>query len=173
MEALSKIGGGGLTNKEMKLIGQHPFFPSLPASFVPLRNLILLSTAAAYAIDRGIDNLATGVCQTDYSGYPDCRRPFIDSLEICIQLAVDKIGGFTIHTPLMELTKSESVILATKLEGCMDALSYTHTCYNNNFPPCGMCPACVLREKGFKEAGVKDPLMERADKIFPPKGGQR
>ena len=105
----------------------------------------------------------TGVCQTDYSGYPDCRRDTIDSLERTLTLGMDR--EFKIHTPLMWLTKAQTVDLAVEV-GALEALAYSHTCYNGALPPCGECPACILRAKGFSEAKVADPLIERCRKEF-------
>ena len=161
--ALRQIGGGGLTSDDIPIEEVHPLFPNLPGSFVPLRNLILLSTAAAYALKKGYLNVVTGVCQTDYSGYPDCRASFLRCLELTIHQALDLSleRRFAIHAPLMYKTKAESVWMMQEL-GRLPLLAYSHTCYNNEFPPCGKCPACVLRAKGFEEAGVKDPLLERS-----------
>jgi 7-cyano-7-deazaguanine synthase len=130
----------------------------LPTSFVPGRNLFFLATAAAYAAKIGARDIVTGVCQTDYSGYPDCRREFIDATEKAITLAMPSSAGpFTIHTPLMALTKAATVHLARSLPGCWDALAYSVTCYEGKLPGCGKCPACDLRGKGFAQAGYPDP----------------
>jgi len=162
--ALEEIENSALfTDKSVE--EQHPLFPNLPASFVPLRNLILFSTAAALALEMGILDLVVGVNQVDYSNYPDCRNSFIMSLETVIKHALGyeyaPNKSIKIWTPLMFLSKKEIVQLAQKLPGCMEALAYTHTCYNNEFPPCMQCPACKLRAKGFQEAGVPDPLLQR------------
>ncbi len=128
----------------------------LPNTFVPGRNLVFLTFAAAFAWQRGITNLVTGVAQTDYSGYPDCRQETIDALVPALNLGMER--EFTIHTPLMDLSKKETVELARDL-GALDAMALTHSCYNGKRPPCGECPACRLRAKGFEEAGIGDPLM--------------
>ncbi len=127
----------------------------LPSTFVDGRNLIFLSIAAIYAKTLGINEIITGVCQTDYSGYPDCRDKFIKSLQKTLSLSMD--FPFKIRTPLMWLTKKETVELMQKL-GKIDLLQYTHTCYEGTYPACGKCPSCKLRLKGFKEAKIKDPL---------------
>ena len=127
----------------------------LPSTFVDGRNMVFLTAAAIYAKQKGIPNLVTGVCQTDYSGYPDCRKEFIDSIQKTLQLAME--FPFEIHTPLMFLTKAETVKLMDEL-GRMDLLKYTHTCYEGRSKACGKCPACQLRLKGFEEAGIKDPI---------------
>lgn len=130
----------------------------LPSTFTPCRNLVFLSAAASHAISLGIRNLVTGVCQTDYSGYPDCRREFIDALETTIRVGNGLMkDDFEIHTPLMHLTKAETVKLAQECDA-MELLAMSHTCYEGKRPACGKCPACVLRLKGFQEAGVIDPI---------------
>ncbi len=128
----------------------------LPNTFVPGRNLIFLTFAAALAYQQGIAHLVTGVAQTDYSGYPDCREETIRALQQAIGLGMN--AEIEIHTPLMRLSKSETVQLARDL-GALPAMALTHTCYNGARPPCGSCPACELRAKGFAEAGVEDPLV--------------
>lgn len=127
----------------------------LPSTFVPGRNLIFLSIAAIYAKQLGINDIITGVCQTDYSGYPDCRNTFVKSLEKTLRLAMDH--SVKIHTPLMWLTKGQTVKLMQGLGG-IDLYKYSQTCYEGKKPPCGKCPACKLRAKGFKEAKIVDPL---------------
>jgi 7-cyano-7-deazaguanine synthase len=131
---------------------------ALPTTFVPGRNLIFLTFAAAFAYQKGIGNLVTGVAQTDYSGYPDCREKTLKALETAIQLGMEY--EVQIHTPLMFMSKAETVQLAQQC-GAMEALAHSHTCYRGEQPPCGHCPACELRAKGFKEAGLPDPLVER------------
>lgn len=129
----------------------------LPSTFTPGRNLVFLTVAASVAVSKGIYDVVTGVCQTDYSGYPDCREETIKSLEATINLGIGAEKPVTIHTPLMHMTKAETVKLAQSLPGCMDALARTVTCYHGKRPGCGECPSCILRAKGFKEAGVADP----------------
>jgi 7-cyano-7-deazaguanine synthase len=147
------------------LIGtQEPIHASsgrggLPNTFVPGRNLLFLTVAAAFAYQRDMHHLVIGACQTDYSGYPDCRAETMQALERTITLGMDY--PMQIHTPLMHLTKAQSVHLAREV-GAFDALAFSHTCYEGMFPPCGQCPACQLRAHGFAEAGMDDPLLVRA-----------
>ena len=131
----------------------------LPNTFVPGRNLLFLTVAAAFAYQRDIHHLIIGACETDYSGYPDCREQTMRALETTLHLGMDY--AVQIHTPLMHLTKAQTVSLAQDV-GAMAALRYSHTCYEGRFPPCGVCPACQLRARGFSEAGVVDPLLQRA-----------
>ncbi len=131
-------------------------------TFVPMRNALFLTLAANLAIAKGIRNLVTGVCQEDNANYPDCRATFVAAQEETINQALG-IKDFQIQTPLLFLTKSDTVKLAAELgQDCLDAVSYSHTCYAGEYPPCGVCHSCVLRAHGFEEAGMKDPLVERA-----------
>lgn len=143
----------------------------LPSSFVPGRNGVFLYNAFIYALKVNADSLVTGTCETDFSGYPDCRRNFIDSLLETMNLGVfgEKNSLLTIETPLMYLTKAETFKLA-KEENCLeDIIELSHTCYNGkrtykfdwgyssesgtNDDP--FCPACELRAKGWQEAKGK------------------
>jgi len=127
----------------------------LSTTFVPGRNILFLTIAAAYAYQHNIRHLVAGVCQTDYSGYPDCRDATIKSLQATLKLGMDY--DIIIHTPLMWKTKAETIKLMEKLGG-LELYKYTHTCYKGERPACGECFACELRLKGFKEAGLEDPL---------------
>lgn len=127
----------------------------LPTTFVPGRNILFLTIAGAYAYQNKIKHLITGVCQTDYSGYPDCRDNTMKSLEETLKLGMDY--DISIHTPLMWKTKSESIQTMQELGG-LELLKYTHTCYRGERPACGKCFACELRLKGFQEARLEDPL---------------
>lgn len=126
----------------------------LPASFVPNRNQLFITLAHAFAQKVGAKVLITGVCQTDYSGYPDCRQEFVDSV-----YRTSKLGSgadIPILTPLMNLTKAQTFKLAEE-EGCLkEVIEHSHTCYNGQRNKryawglgCGHCPACKLREKGW------------------------
>ena len=157
MSELEELGGSALLSDTP--IQETGGRGNLPNTFVPGRNLLFLTLAAAWAYQLECHDLVGGMCQTDYSGYPDCRRATIDALEEAIRLGME--WEIRIHTPLMFLTKAQSVKLAAEV-GAMDALAYSHTCYEGRFPPCGVCPACRLRAKGFEEAGVEDPLLIRA-----------
>lgn len=136
----------------------------LPTSFVPGRNLMLLSLAAAVAVQHGAKHVYTGVCQTDYSGYPDCRESFVRAMERAANEAMPtSCGPLCIHAPLMHLTKADTVRMAERF-GALGwaALRLTITCYNGKRPGCGTCPACILRARGFAEAGEKDPAYDVA-----------
>ncbi|MFA7507187.1 MAG: 7-cyano-7-deazaguanine synthase QueC [Bacilli bacterium] len=154
----SQVTRSALTNTTDDISSTSEFNEKLPASFVPFRNLQFLTQVASIAHLKKIKNIATGVCQTDFSGYSDCRAVFIKSLNTTLNLAVD--NDFIIHTPLMYLTKAETVKMMDSL-GTLDWYKYTNTCYNGT--NCGKCPACLLRIRGFEEAGVKDPIKYLKD----------
>lgn len=121
----------------------------LPNTFVDGRNALFLLYAAIYAKSRGIRHIITGVCETDFSGYPDCRDVFIKSMNVTLNLAMDY--AFQIHTPLMYLTKAQTWALADEM-GVLDYIrTHTHTCYLGIEGGCGECPSCVLRERGLAE----------------------
>jgi 7-cyano-7-deazaguanine synthase len=131
----------------------------LPSTFVPGRNLVFFTYAAALADRRGLGHLVGGMCETDYSGYPDCRRATLDAMESTLRLGLDR--DLVIETPLMRLTKAETWGLATALGG--EALvgiirERSHTCYRGERGQrhawgfgCGECPACDLRARGWRE----------------------
>ncbi len=156
-DSFRTLGGNALTGSEAVEDGVRER-NHLPNTFVPGRNLIFLTLASAFAYQRGVANLVTGVCETDYSGYPDCREQTMAAMQEALRQGMD--APFVIHTPLMRLTKADTVRLAREL-GALPLLAHSHTCYNGAVPPCGTCPACQLRAKGFAEAGVADPLVAR------------
>lgn len=157
IDTFTALGGNSLTdaNVEISVAGQQSEH-SLPNTFVPGRNLVFLTYAAAHAWQRNVRHLVTGVAQADYSGYPDCRQETVSALQQALRLGMER--NFEIHTPLMNLSKKETVDLARTL-GALEALGLSHTCYRGMRPPCGTCPACVLRAKGFSESGIADPLL--------------
>lgn len=162
MSFISSLSQGcSLTDPSLAIEEQKAEGSSWPSTFVPGRNLFFLSVAAVYARSHGIHDLVTGVGQSDFSGYPDCRDNFIKSLNVTINLAMD--GQFRIHTPLMWLDKAQTWALADRL-GVMDIVrNYTLTCYNG-IPGdgCGHCPACRLRSAGLqKYLSIKNHVYEQ------------
>ena len=158
INTFAALGGNALTDAGIPVQSGVDSYTELPNTFVPGRNLIFLTFAAAFAYPRAIHHLVTGVAQTDYSGYPDCRQATLHALEQTLRLGM--ACDLTLHTPLMFKSKADTVLMARDL-GAWPALADTHTCYHGQQPPCGHCPACVLRAKGFAEAGLADPLVER------------
>jgi 7-cyano-7-deazaguanine synthase len=130
----------------------------LPTTFVPGRNLVFFTYAAALADRRDLSELVGGMCETDYSGYPDCRRATLDALQSALNLGMER--DFTIRTPLMALTKADTWALAMGLGGealVKIVVEYSHTCYLGARQPrhpwgagCGACPACALRARGWQ-----------------------
>jgi 7-cyano-7-deazaguanine synthase len=134
---------------------------SIPPTYVPARNTILLSLALAWAEVIGARDMVLGVNALDYSGYPDCRPEFIAAFESLAAVATrEGVEGarFRVRTPLIALSKAEIIARGTAL-GLDYAL--THSCYDPpaDAPACGRCDSCVLRAKGFAEAGLPDPLI--------------
>ena len=125
-------------------------------SWVPARNAIILSLLAGYAYCNKINTIATGVNAIDWSGYPDCTPEFISALERALEYGL-KSPDFEIWAPLSNMTKKDIVLLGTKL-GVPWHLTWS--CYAGGQKPCGTCGACVVRAKGFEEAGIIDPTIE-------------
>ena len=157
IDTFAALGGDALTDRDIEIEKNTSADSGPPNTFVPGRNLVFLTFAAAHAYQRGIEHLVTGVAQTDYSGYPDCREDTIRLLQQTLRAGME--SAVVIHTPLMHLSKKETVELAVQL-GALPAMALTHTCYKGERPPCGECPACELRAKGFAEAGIEDPLLQ-------------
>ena len=146
---IGHLGKNSLTDTSIVMDEEKPE-GSFPNTFVPGRNLFFLSIAAVYAREHGISHLVTGVSQTDFSGYPDCRDSFIKSLNVTLNLAMDE--QFVIHTPLMWIDKAQTWALADEL-GVLDLIrNETLTCYNGvQGDGCGHCPACKLRREGLEK----------------------
>ena len=128
----------------------------VPITYVPFRNGIFLSMAAAIAEKEGAELISIGVVQEDSSGYPDCRETYIQAMQNAINLGTKDETDITIHMPLVHLLKSEIVKKSIELGS---PLSLTWSCYKNEKEACGVCDSCRLRINGFIEAGVKDPIV--------------
>ncbi|MDR0332092.1 MAG: 7-cyano-7-deazaguanine synthase QueC [Dysgonamonadaceae bacterium] len=146
---ISELAPNSLTNLSITMDEEKPA-NALPNTFVPGRNMLFLTFAAAIAYAQGIKHLITGVSEADYSGYPDCRDTFIHSVNSSLNLAMDY--SFLIHTPLMWLDKKNVWRLADELDVFNIVRNETLTCYNGIIADgCGNCPACKLRKKGLEE----------------------
>jgi 7-cyano-7-deazaguanine synthase len=153
IDTLKAIGGSALTDNVKFEMGAN----GLPTTFVPGRNILFLTLAAALAYRRGIRDLVGGMCETDYSGYPDCRAETINTTAKALSLGMDT--HFDIHTPLMRLDKAQTWALAEQLGGkplVELTVKETVTCYEGDQKTkhawgsgCGKCPACELRAKGY------------------------
>jgi 7-cyano-7-deazaguanine synthase len=161
---LSPLAKSALTRREIAVPKDRELSEigapgDVPSTYVPARNTVLLSLALAWAESLGAKDLFVGVNVLDASGYPDCRPEFIRAFEALAQVAT-RSGGFTIHAPLIELTKAGIIELGIPLG--VD-YSETHSCYDPSTTAdgtgaaCGRCDACALRKKGFAEAGRPDP----------------
>lgn len=153
LDLFREIGGTSLTSDaEIKMSEK-----GLPNTFVPGRNLLFLNVAAAYAYRQGINHIILGVCETDFSGYPDCRDDAIKAMQVALNIGMD--AKFVVHTPLMWLNKAQTWAFANELGGSSFVnliVEHTHTCYfgirNERYDwgyGCGHCPACELRQQGF------------------------
>lgn len=135
-------------------------------TFVPMRNATFLMYAANRAVVAGIGDIVTGVCQADNANYPDCRQTFISAVQHAINEALGFENGrrnsICIDTPLMNMSKAESILWAMTLPHTYDALAWSHTAYDGKYPPTGSDHASILRAYGFEQAGVPDPLVMKA-----------
>jgi 7-cyano-7-deazaguanine synthase len=164
---LRAIGGSALTGQldVPKQRAVDEIASGIPVTYVPARNTIFLSFALAWSEVLGAGDIFIGVNALDYSGYPDCRPEYIEAFERMANLAtkagVEGYMRFKIHTPLIAMTKSE--IIKTGLQLGVD-YSLTHSCYDPDAEglACGLCDSCLLRLKGFVEAGALDPLSYAA-----------
>ncbi|RHS53159.1 7-cyano-7-deazaguanine synthase QueC [Clostridium sp. AM46-21] len=147
MSLLNQLAPNSLTRREMKVDENAPEVGT-PNTFVDGRNMVFLTFVAIYAKQKGVSDIITGVSQSDFSGYPDCRDIFIKSLNTTLNLAMDY--EFDIITPLMWIDKMETWKLADELGGLDVIRDMTLTCYNG-IPGegCGHCPSCKLRKKGY------------------------
>lgn len=164
---LRMFGGSALTSRMRVPKGRSPgqMARGIPVTYVPARNTVFLSMALAWAETIGAQDIFIGVNALDYSGYPDCRPEYIRAFERMANLAtkagVDGRSRFRIRAPLMRMTKAQIV-----RKGIALGVNYglTRSCYDPKAGgrPCGACDACVLRARGFAEAGVPDPLLARS-----------
>jgi len=156
-----KFGGSSLLHKSSFSIQDHDLRDigkSIPSTYVPARNTVFLSLALAYAETIDADAIFIGANAVDYSGYPDCRSEYIQAYKKMADLATKKgVEGrpIKIEAPLLHLTKSEIIKKGLKLKA---PLSDTWSCYRGEKKACGRCDSCLLRLKGFKDAGTEDPL---------------
>ncbi|MDO5579882.1 MAG: 7-cyano-7-deazaguanine synthase QueC [Planctomycetia bacterium] len=164
---LSLFGGSSLVDPNMEVRKDVPLEKigeKIPTSYVPARNTVFLSLALAFAETRKASEIWIGVNHVDYSGYPDCRPEFIQAFEnlaaLATRMGTEEGSPLKIRTPLLNLKKGEIILLGLRMG--VD-YSQTCTCYSpfDNGQPCGHCESCLLRQAGFEEAGISDPLLER------------
>jgi 7-cyano-7-deazaguanine synthase len=154
LDFFAQLGASALTDKSIE-IPTDGVEEGVPVTYVPFRNGIFLSMAAAIAEKEGAEVISIGVVEEDSSGYPDCRESYIKSMQESINLGTKDSTNIEIHMPLVKLKKSQIVQKAIELDV---PLSLTWSCYKNENEACGVCDSCRLRLNGFKLAGVKDPI---------------
>ena len=152
LDFFKQIGATALIGDEFD-VPTDGIKPGIPITYVPFRNGIFLSIAAAVAQKHNAQAIFIGVVEEDSSGYPDCRESFIKSMQNSINLGLRDESNLEIRTPLIHLSKADIVKKALELGV---KLEHTWSCYKNSDKACGLCDSCRLRLKGFKEAGVKD-----------------
>lgn len=150
---LKTFGGSSLTSDELEIPEQT--VEGIPSTYVPFRNGIFLSIAAAWAEVIGAKKIFIGVNEIDFSGYPDCKEEFIKVLNQAINIGTKPETQIKIETPVIKLSKKEIVELGIKLG---TPFHLTWSCYKGNEKACGKCESCKLRLKAFKEAGIQDPI---------------
>lgn len=154
LDFFSQLGASALTDKSIE-VPTGGLEDGVPVTYVPFRNGIFLSMAAAIAEKEGAEAISIGVVEEDSSGYPDCRESFIQSMQMSINLGTKDETKIKIHMPLVNLKKSQIVAQAVELNV---PLSLTWSCYKDEDMACGVCDSCRLRLNGFEIAGVQDPI---------------
>ena len=154
LDFFKQLGASALTDKNID-VPTEGIEEGVPVTYVPFRNGIFLSMAAAIAEKEGAEVICIGVVEEDSSGYPDCRESYIKSMQESINLGTKDETNIEIKMPLVHLKKSQIVNEAIKLDV---PLEYTWSCYKNEEVACGVCDSCRLRLNGFEIAGVKDPI---------------
>ena len=152
--------GSSLLDKAMPLPKRRPLkkIKRIPSTYVPARNTIFLSFAAGFAEAIGAEKIFIGVTSVDYSGYPDCRKPFLSAFQSVLRegTRAAKKKRIAIEAPFLFKRKAEIIKEGMRLKVPYE---YTWSCYEGKSAPCGVCDSCIIRKKGFKEAGIKDPLV--------------
>jgi len=153
--ALKQIGGSALTDEKIAVPEGEISTDKIPVTYVPFRNAHFLAIAVSWGEVLGAKRIFIGASQVDFSGYPDCRASFFEAFNRVIREGTRPETDILIETPLINLTKAEIVRLGAKLRA---PLHLTWSCYQREDVACGRCESCLLRLKGFREAGLKDPI---------------
>ena len=156
IEHLAKIGGSSLTDQKMEISEADLDSKEVPTSYVPFRNAHLLAIAASWAEVLGANRIYIGAVAEDSSGYPDCRTEFYEAFERAIETGTKPETNIEIRTPVIDLRKAEIVLRGIELNA---PLHSTWSCYKAAEKACGRCDSCVLRLRGFAEAGTTDPIL--------------
>lgn len=158
---LKQIGGSALTDKNLDIPIGKPSKQTIPITYVPFRNAHLLSIAVSWAEVIGAKRVYVGVVEEDSSGYPDCREEFINAFQKAVDEGTKPETEIKIVAPLLHKSKSEIVKIGIQLGS---PLELTWSCYSQEDVACGVCESCILRLKGFKEAGYEDKIPYREKK---------
>lgn len=153
---LAQIGGSSLTDEKIEVSQADLESKEIPTSYVPFRNAHLLSIATSWAEVIGANRIYIGAVAEDSSGYPDCRPEFYEAFQRAIEIGTKPETRVEIITPVIHLRKSEIVKLGVELGA---PLELSWSCYKREDAPCGECDSCALRARGFREAGLRDPIL--------------
>ena len=156
MQYFSQIGGSSLTDSNINIAKGNLENKEIPNSYVPFRNANILSAATSWAEIIDAKTIYIGAVEEDSSGYPDCRRTFYDAFEKSIDEGTKPDTSIKIISPLIHLSKKEIILKGIKLES---PLELTWSCYKNENKPCQKCDSCLLRERGFRQANIPDPIL--------------
>lgn len=154
-ENLRKIGGSALTDASIPLEEGDLTRTTVPSSYVPFRNAHLLATAVSWAEVLSASHIFVGFVEEDSSGYPDCREVFLKSFEHTANLGTKPETQIKLHAPLIHMNKGQIVASGLELSA---PLHLSWSCYRESAVACGTCDSCLLRLKGFREAGIQDPI---------------
>lgn len=152
---LKDIGGSSLTDSKIKVTNANLDSKKIPTSYVPFRNANILSIAVSWAEVIKANKIFIGAVEEDSSGYPDCRKEFFSAFNKMILKGTKPGFKINIETPIINLSKKDIVLKSLKLNA---PLHLTWSCYSSNYPACGECDSCALRLRGFRLAGIKDPV---------------
>ncbi len=155
LEYLKKIGGSALTDASIEVPENQLSDTGIPVTYVPFRNTHIIAIAVSWAEVIGAGRIYIGATEVDSSGYPDCRQSYFDAYNKLIEEGTKPETIITIHAPLIRMTKKEVVETGSRLGA---PLHLTWSCYQNHDEACGVCDSCLLRLKGFREAGLIDPI---------------
>lgn len=152
---LKDIGGSSLTDEKMEVAPANIESKEIPTSYVPFRNANILSIAVSWAEVLGASKIFIGAVEEDSSGYPDCRKEFFKAFNIMVDAGTKPETKILIETPIIDLSKKDIVLKSIEMKS---PLHLSWSCYKNNDIACGECDSCALRLRGFKLAGVEDPI---------------
>jgi len=164
MEHLAKIGGSSLTDPSIPVSGADLDGKGIPTSYVPFRNANMLAVAVSWGEVIGAGAIFIGAVEEDSSGYPDCRREFYDAFEGAVRAGTKPGTHIRLITPVIRMTKREIVLTAAALGAPLDL---TWSCYAREDVACGLCDSCALRLRGFRRAGLEDPIPYAARPDYP------